>query len=527
MTKYTYLLNKFLLNKIPVIGAKMKAIFQNSILPEASELIGFSWLLNYFCLDVPLRVLSCISHKRLSSQKLTKAGWTLFDTKFKIENNPFSHLEFALKHEVMDLLVLKYILKDFPKEELTQNIKDNPKRILSKKIWFYYEFLLDDRLLLEDLPTGKYDKLLDEKKYMVSNNSIKSQRHKINNNLLGTAKICPIVLRTEALGKYMHLDFKVEISRLMGTVSKSLVRRAASFLLLSDSQASFEIEGERVSKNRIENWGKVINEAGKTPLSIAEIERFHSILLDDSRFVKIGLREDEVFLGHRDRENFPIPEFIGARSEDLNVLIDDWIALDRMLSANGIDPILHAVIIAFSFVYIHPLEDGNGRIHRYLIHHVLAERGYYPKGMIFPISNVILDEIEKYREILVAHTSPLMNMISWEATVSGNVKVLNDTADLYRFFNCTKSCEFIYAAVAKTIKETLPYELKYLNAFDKVYAVINEMIEMLDNKIKSLITFILQNKGKLSKKKKEKYFEKLTFQEIKEIESTVEEYFPC
>ncbi|HIP51694.1 MAG TPA: hypothetical protein EYG94_06355 [Campylobacterales bacterium] len=32
-------------------------------------------------------------------------------------------------------------------------------------------------------------------------------------------------------------------------------------------------------------------------------------------------------------------------------------------------------MIAFSFVYIHPLEDGNGRIHRYLIHHVLAERG--------------------------------------------------------------------------------------------------------------------------------------------------------
>ena len=503
----------------------MAIAFQNSILPNACELIGFSWLIHHFNLNVPLRDLSCVSSKRLASQRSISANWTVFDAQFKIENKPFFHLEFAIKHEVLDLLVVKYILKACSKEELTQHIKLNPKRILAKKIWFYYEFLLEDRLNLEDLPTGKYDNLLDEKKYIISHSPIKSQRHKINNNLLGSSKICPIVLRTKTLEQYMQLNLKDEISNALGKVSKSLVRRAASFLLLSDSQASFEIEGERVSRNRIENWGKIINEAGKRPLSIDEIERLHAILLEDARFIKIGLRVDEVFLGDRDRENFPIPEFIGAKSEDLNVLIEDWIALDKLLASSDIDPILHAVIIAFSFVYIHPLEDGNGRIHRYLIHHVLGERDYYPKGMIFPISSVILEEIEKYRDILVSHTSPLMSMIEWKATSSGNVKVLNDTSDLYRFFNCTKSCEFIYKAVEKTIKETLPNELNYLNSFDKSYADINEMIEMPDNKIKSLITFILQNEGKLSKKKKEKYYEKLTMKELGEIESIIDEYF--
>jgi len=503
----------------------MRNAFQNSILPNSAELIGFSWLINHFKLNVPLRDLSCISTKRLSTQKLKSGNWTLFDTKLKIKNSIFSHLEFAIKHEVLDLLVLKYILKSFSKEEFTQAIKENPKRIVSKKIWFYYESLLDEKLEIDDLPMGKYDNILDEKKYITAPNVIKSKRHKINNNLLGTSKMSPIILRTKVLEEYMDLNLNDDISTLIGTVSASLVRRASSFLLLSDSQASFEIEGERVSKKRIENWGKIINEAGKTALSIDEIERLHSILLDDSRFIKIGLRDDEVFLGERDRENFPIPEFIGARSQDLKMLIEDWIELDRMLSANDIDPILHAVIIAFSFVYIHPLADGNGRIHRYLIHHVLAQRGYYPKGMIFPISSVILDEIEKYRDVLVAHTSALMNLISWEATSSGNVKILNDTSDLYRFFNCTQSCEFIYSAVEKTIKETLPNELKYLDAFDKAYSAINEMIEMPDNKIKSLITFILQNNGKLSKRKKEKYYEKLTVEEVEEIEGIVEEYF--
>ncbi|MCK5855719.1 MAG: Fic family protein, partial [Sulfurovaceae bacterium] len=279
------------------------------------------------------------------------------------------------------------------------------------------------------------------------------------------------------------------------------------------------------TKNRIENWGKIINEAGKIPLSIEEIERLHGILLEDSRFVKIGLRDDEVFLGDRDREHSPVPEFIGAKSEDLTALLESWIELHILLSEDNINPILHAVIMAFSFVYIHPLEDGNGRIHRYLIHHILAERNFYPKGMVFPISSVILDEIEQYQEILVAHTLPLMSLIEWDATLKGNVEVLNDTADLYRFFNCTKSCEFIYSSVEKTIKETLPQELNYLNAFDKASTSINEIAPMPNNMIKTLITFILQNRGKLSKKKKEKYFEKLTDNELIDIEKIVEEYF--
>lgn len=503
----------------------MLLAFQNEILPDSCRLVGYAWLLNHLNLNIPLRELCCVSEKRLAVQKLQKKQWLIFDSQLSVEESLYSNLEFAIKHETIDMLVLKFIFKAFSQDSIVTYIKINPKRILSKKIWFLYEFLLEEQLSIENLPVGKYDDLLDSRKYIVKNNPIKSQRHKLNNNLLGTSKICPIVTRTKKLQGYINSDLSSDISDVIGKVSKSLVRRAASFLLLSDSRASFEIEGERPTKNRIENWGKIINEAGKTQLSIDEIQRLHAILLEDSRFMKIGLRDDEVFLGDRDRDNHPLPEFIGAKSKDLNHLLQDWIELDTILSSDELDPILHAVIIAFSFVYIHPLEDGNGRIHRYLIHHVLAHRSFYPKGMIFPISNVILDEIEKYRDILVSHTTPLMDLIEWEATSSGNVKILNDTESLYRFFNCTQSCEFIYESVEKTIKETLPDELRYLNSFDKAYAEINDFIEMPDNKIKSLITFILQNDGKLSKNKKEKYYEKLTQSEIENIENIIDEYF--
>lgn len=503
----------------------MTIAFQNELLPNSCQFIGYSWLINNFNLELPLRELSCVSQKRLAAQTIQNGKWLIFDAQLMVEDLAYSHLEFAIKHEYIDLLVLKNILKSFSVEEISLNIKINPKRILSKKIWFLYEFLLDKKLPLEDLPIGKYDDLLDEKKYIVNKNFIKSKRHKINNNLLGTQKFCPIIKRTTELQRCLDMDLSNEISNVIGKVSKGLIRRAASFLLLSDSKASFEIEGERPPKNRIENWGKIINEAGKTSLSVNEIQRLHAILLKDSRFIKIGLRDEEVFLGDRDRDNYPIPEFIGAKNKDLPVLMQDWIELEEKLTNDEINPILQAVIIAFSFVYIHPLEDGNGRIHRYLIHHVLANRNFYPKGMIFPISNVILDEIEKYRDILVEHTGPLMRMIEWEATGAGNVKILNSTDDLYRFFDCTLSCEFIFKCVEKTIKETLPDELKYLSSFDKAFQEINEVVEMPDNKIKSLITFILQNGNKLSKSKKEKYYKQLTFNEIKNIEGIIVENF--
>jgi hypothetical protein len=503
----------------------MAVVFQNKILPNSTKLIGLSWLIDYFKLDIFLRDLCCISEKRLASQKIKKDEWLIFDAQLNVEENAYSNLEFAIKHENIDLLVLKFILKAFSKDEILKNIKINNKRILSKKIWFLYEFLLCDKLELEDLPVGKYDNLLNEKKYIVKNNPIKSKRHKINNNLLGTSKICPIIKKTIKLQNYIDRDLSIDITNVIGKVSKSLIRRAASFLLLSDSKASFEIEGERPTKNRIENWGKIINEAGKIELSIDEIQRLHGILLEDSRFIQIGLRNDEVFLGDRDRDNYPIPEFIGARSKDLKSLIQDWVELNISLSDDKIDPILQAVIIAFSFVYIHPLEDGNGRIHRYLIHHVLAHRNFYPKGMIFPISNVILDEIQMYRNILESHTAPLMNLINWEATSNGNVKILNYTDDIYRFFDCTKSCEFIYECVEKTINETLRDELNYLNSFDKAYLEINELIEMPDNKIKTLITFILQNNGKLSKNKQEKYYPQLMKIELDSIEKIIKEHF--
>jgi len=54
------------------------------------------------------------------------------------------------------------------------------------------------------------------------------------------------------------------------------------------------------------------------------------------------------------------------------------IAFHHGAAARTMDGVIAAAILAFGLVYVHPFVDGNGRIHRYLIHHVLAGRDSIP-----------------------------------------------------------------------------------------------------------------------------------------------------
>ena len=230
------------------------------------------------------------------------------------------------------------------------------------------------------------------------------------------------------------------------------------------------------------------------------------------------LRPDSIFLGERDHEGDPLLEFIGARPQDLQPLMQGMIAANERMREGDFDSVLQATATAFGFVYIHPFQDGNGRLHRCLIHHVLAERKFTPPGIVFPVSPVMLDRIDTYRDTLRAHSGPLMNFIEWRPTPERNVEVLNDTADLYRYFDCTEAAEFLYACVARAIDKDLPQEIDFLRR-------IMNMVEMPDRMADNLVRFIRLNEGKLGRKRCEGEFEKLTDDEVASIEAIIREAF--
>ncbi len=306
--------------------------------------------------------------------------------------------------------------------------------------------LTGETLAVPEAPRVAAIDLLDPKAYFTGKPKL-SRRHRVRDNLLGVRGSCAIIRRTPALVAFTESSLAERARQTIGRTGAHVVARAASFLLLADSRASFAIEGERPPRNRLDRWGRAVLQAGKHELDLGEIVRLHGVLIDDTRFIHPGLRPDGVFLGERDHEGNPLPEFIGARPGDLDDLMAGLLDANRRMRDDGVDAVLQAASTAFGFVYVHPFQDGNGRLHRCLLHHVLAERKFTPPGVVFPVSSVMLDRIDDYRATLQSHSGPLMNFIQWRATPEANVEVLNDTADLYRYFDCTEAAEFLYACV--------------------------------------------------------------------------------
>jgi len=498
--------------------------FQDEIVPKGAHLAGWAALVQALRIQVPVRQSSCVSEKHIGGSQREEGRWRVFDKRYQPGDQFANHLTFALRHENIDLLVLKRVFEAVPKAVVEEYVRSTPTGTHTRRVWFFYEMLTGQTLDIEDAPNVTAVDALDAKTYFTGKAKL-SRRHKVRDNLLGSGDWCPVIRRTKQLEAFAALGLAECAAETVGRTGQHLVSRAASFLLLADSRASFEIEGERAPRNRLERWGKAVLQAGKNELTLDEIIRLHSVLIEDKRFVFPGLRPDGVFLGERDYLGDPMPEFIGASPQDLEVLSAGMLAANNRMRDDGLDPILQAAATAFGFIYVHPFQDGNGRVHRCLINHVLAERKYTPPGMVFPVSSVMQDRIEEYRTTLQAHSAPLMEYIEWRPTPERNVEVLNDTADLYRYFDCTQAAEFLYACVQRTVEHDLPKEIDYLRRHDEAMARIMEMIEMPDRLAQNLILFIRQNEGALSRRKREKEFSALTDEEVQGLESIVQDAF--
>jgi len=500
------------------------SLFQERVVPDDTRLVGWAALVHALAISAPVRQPSCVSGQHVRGSHRKEESWTLFDKRYWPGDSVADHLTFALRHEEIDLLILKRVFDIVPPVEIEAMIRASPTGIPARKVWYLHEALTGRTLNVDDAANVAAINLLDPKLYFTGKPRL-SRRHRVRDNLLGSGRFCPVIRRTRNLTDFIARDLAAKARETVGRTGAHLLARAASFMLLADSRASFEIEGERPPRNRLERWGRAVLQAGKNRLTPDEIIRLHGVLIEDTRFSRAGLRPDGVFLGEWDHHGNPLPEFVGARPADLRALMDGIIEANARMHDGGLDPVLQAAATAFALVYVHPFQDGNGRVHRCLIHHVLAERKFTPPGMVFPVSSVMLDRIEDYRATLQNHSGPLMPFIDWRPTPGRNVEVLNDTADLYRYFDCTAEAEFLYACVARTVEHDLPHEIDYLRRHDEAMRRIMDAVEMPDHFAETLMMFIRQNKGTLPKKRRSDEYKDLRDDEVALIEGIVRDAF--
>ncbi len=487
--------------------------------PAGVRPLGYAALAAAYGLEVPAPDFLFATGERHTLR--TEGRWSILTPRYRPADTLVAHLAFALRHEPVDLGLLAALFRR-PEAgtSITAWVQRQPTGRHPRRAWFLYEWLTGERLDLPSAPkVAAADAIDPERQFAISGQIV--SRYRVRDNLPGTPRFCPLVRLSPDLIAMLASDLAEEARAVVRHTAPDLIARAAAFLLLQDSKASYIIEGERPPQDRIQRWGQALGEAGRTAISEDEFLRLQRLVIGrDTRFLRLGWRAQGGFVGRRDRDtNAPLPAHVSAKPEDLGALIDGLMEFAERSDVGELDPIVSAACLAFGFVFIHPFEDGNGRIHRWLLHHVLARRGFNPPGVNFPVSSIFLERIEAYRATLEHFSRPRLALTDWETTPDLNVRALNDTHDLFRFFDATRQAEFLSAAVMETVRNTLPREIEYLRRYDLAKSRIENFLEMPEHKFDLMMGFLRQNAGQFSKRAREKEFGALTDDEVAAIEN--------
>ncbi|GMT43298.1 MAG: cell division protein Fic [bacterium] len=431
------------------------------------------------------------------------------------------HLEFALKYDGVNMGLLKRIFEHVPKEDITEYIKSKPTGKYSRRIWFFYEFLTGKQLPVYDITSGNYVDALETKEYYTVANGEKSQRHRIVNNLLGPQAFCPIIRKTEKLSKMDSADLRKRCEEIVTSYPPELLRRALSYLYSKETKSSFEIEHIKPNASRTEKSITSLELAEKEDFCEKErlIELQNRIV--DPRFKDSDYRINQNYIGQTVSYQKEIIHFICPKPENLPELMNGLISSHKRMKEGKVSPVIHAAAIAYGFVFLHPFEDGNGRIHRFLIHNILSIQGMVPRGLMFPVSAVMLKNPADYDASLEAFSRPLLQLIDYRLDEAGQMTVENETAYCYQYMDMTVQAEALYEFVNKTIKEELIEELSFLANYDNTKKAIQDIIDMPDRLIDLFIRLCLQNNGSLSAGKRSAHFDFLTDEELAAMEQAV------
>ncbi len=439
----------------------------------------------------------------------------------KTDDSLQGNLRFALRHEPMDLRVISATLEAIGPNALAEWVRSEPTSVFSRRAWFLYETLVGQVLDLEPARSGNYVDVLDAKRHYVST-PINSQRHRVRDNLLGSSNLCPVVRRTRRLEALVATQLDIRVRRLEQQYGPEMLARAVSFLYTKETRSSFAIEGEAPGQNREQRFVQSLHDAAsfnfKDKASFLTLQG--SIV--DPRYAATDWRNIQNFVGETTRQFGEYVHFIAPKPEDVPSLMQGWMKMTERLLHSPIDPVIAAAVSSFAFVFIHPFEDGNGRIHRFLVHSVLSKREFSTPGIIFPVSAAILRNRHLYDQTLEVFSKPILPAIEWSFLEDRSIVVENYTRDLYRFFDATPQAEYLYERVEETIGTDFIEELNFLAVYDGAFTALRKIVDMPDRRASLLLRLLLQNGGRLSQNKRSQFAE-LTNNEVNRIEEAVTE----
>lgn len=439
-----------------------------------------------------------------------------------------AHLEFALKREGLHLQLLRAFLPQLPAEQLTGYVKSKPTSAYARRIWFLYEKFSGRVLDLPDVTQGNYVDLLDPHDYYTGPVT-RIARQRVNFNLPGSLKFSPLVRRTKLLKAAEAKQLDQRCRKVIEAIPPEIYARALQFLYTKETKSSYAIERETPDAKRAQKFAEALKEAAQRDYLLKETLVALQQTIVDPRFANTGWRDtisEQNYVGRSVSLTEEEVHFIAPKPEDLPELMTAYLEASRRILNSRTHPVVAAALVAYPFVFLHPFSDGNGRLHRFLIHYVLSFRHFAPDGVIFPVSATMLHRPRDYDASLESFSKPLLPLIEHKLDAHGRMTVLNDTRDFYRYVDCTFIAETLFSFVEETIEKELPAEIQFLQQYDAARQLMRDVVDLPNRHADLFVRLCLQNRGTLSNTKRQlPEYANLTGQEIAGLEAAVVEAF--
>jgi hypothetical protein len=434
-------------------------------------------------------------------------------------------LTFALKREHLDLAILGALFDVSAVIEAIQAwLLDKPGSRYARLAGHLATWMTGHEFEYR-LPAGSPRVLILDPSDYLTGPSVADTRFGILNNLLGNQWFSPLIRRTETLQEALSSGIARKISEAFQAIEPEMLARAVDYLYLAETRSTYSIENENPGNNRAAQFRHLLEQAGEVgPLTEEQLGEWQAQTMS-ARAAEYRFRDGQNWLSRSGRLR-NVADFVPPPPEFVQPMMDAVARVAHGATSGELDPVLAAACASFGLVFVHPFWDGNGRLHRFLLHHILRQSGFTPAGVVLPLSARMLKQLDRYAALLKRYSRPRTEMLDYALDAdSSTISVRSPQPRwLYAYHDFTDICEFIYECCQTCIDEDLQSEIAYLRAHDATVRDLETWLDMRQSALYTLIDVIVQGRGVLSRRK-HKLVEGMTDAEVARIVATVVEHF--
>lgn len=425
------------------------------------------------------------------------------------------HFEFGLKYERLHFEFFSRLFAVIDPADVAAWVRDEPTGSYARRTAFLYEWFTGQHLDVPDTAMNVgYVDAIDPTLYLTAQQADRVRRWRVNNNLPGPKDFCPLVYLGPPAERGWLYDVAAGVQALDDTYGTELLLRSAAWLTFKESRASFAIEHEADQDDKVRRFATAIGEfSGRLddPMSAEHLLLLQKAVLGQHA-LRTGIRRSPVFVG-QSTFRAQIVHYIAPAEDMVPDMLDAVRLYERR--TRGTHTVARAAAVSFGFVYLHPLADGNGRVHRFLVNHLLAADRVVPPNIVVPVSATIAGSARgraQYDQVLEVVSKPFMQAYAdgyrfgphrvCPDGVATNFEFpkAHDALHVWRYLDLTPHAHYLSALLRQTVEHDMAEEALVLRQHDDARAAVKQWVEMPDQDADRIIRSLHQSSWAVSGK---------------------------